>query len=133
MPELSLTPAAGFSVVGMLIGELARRSGTTTRTLRYYESHGLLRARRCANGYRDYDESELRMVAEIRGLLATGFVLHDIQPFVECLRAGNTSGDVCPDSKAVLRRKLAEVDAYIEQMLEIRRRLRKHLEETPWR
>jgi len=118
----------------MLIGELARRSGASTRTLRYYESHGLLRARRSANGYRDYDESELRMVAEIRGLLATGFGLHDIRPFVDCLRAGNSSGDICPDSKAVLRRKLAEVDACIEQLVAVRQRLQAQLEEQQsWR
>ena len=119
----------------MLIGELARRTGATTRTLRYYESHGLLRAKRCANGYRDYDESELRVVAEIKGLLATGFVLHDIRPFVECLRAGNPSGDVCPDSRAVLRRKLAEVDACLEQLTAVRRRLQAQLEEQEqtWR
>jgi MerR family regulatory protein len=43
----------------MLIGELAERAGTSTRTLRYYEQHGLVRARRSANGYRVYDEAEL--------------------------------------------------------------------------
>ena len=133
MPDLALTPAAGFSVGRMLIGELARRSGASTRTLRYYESHGLLRANRSANGYRDYEESELRVVAEIRGLLATGFVLHDIRPFVECLRAGNTSGDVCPDSRAVLRRKLAEVDACLEQLAAVRQKLLAQLEEQSWR
>ena len=117
----------------MLIGELARRTGASTRTLRYYESHGLLRARRAANGYREYDESELRVVAEIRGLLATGFVLHDIRPLVECLRAGNSSGDVCPDSRAVLRRKLAEVDACLEQLTEVRRKLLVQLEERSCR
>jgi DNA-binding transcriptional MerR regulator len=116
----------------MLIGELARRSGATTRTLRYYESHGLLRAKRSANGYRDYDESELRVVSEIRGLLATGFVLHDIRPFVDCLRAGNPSGVVCPDSKAVLRRKIAEVDECMRQLSEVRERLRAQLEAS-WR
>ena len=44
----------------MRIGELAARVGTSTRTLRYYESRGLLRARRAVNGYRDYDEDDLR-------------------------------------------------------------------------
>lgn len=117
----------------MLIGELAQRSGTTTRTLRYYESHGLLRARRTPNGYRDYDEAELRVVAEIRALLATGFVLQDIRPFVECLRAGNPSGEVCPDSRAVLRRKLAEVDACMRSLSTIRERLNAQLEDKPWR
>ncbi len=111
----------------MLIGELAERAGTSTRTLRYYESHGLLRAERAANGYRRYDESELRVVHEIRALLAVGFALDDIRPFVACLRAGNASGDVCPDSVAVLRRKLAEVDACVDRLSAVRRQLHDQL------
>jgi DNA-binding transcriptional MerR regulator len=111
----------------MLIGELAERAGTSSRTLRYYEANGLLRAGRSANGYRVYDEAELRVVREIRALLAVGFALDDIRPFVACLRAGNTSGDVCPDSVAVLRRKLAEVDACIDQLQTIRHQLREQL------
>jgi DNA-binding transcriptional MerR regulator len=107
----------------MLIGELAARAGTSTRTLRYYEQHGLLRAARDANGYRRYDDAELRVVHEIRALLAVGFGLDDIRPFVACLRAGNTTGHVCPDSVAVLRRKLAEVDGYIDQLTAVRAQL----------
>jgi DNA-binding transcriptional MerR regulator len=114
----------------MLIGELAERAGTSTRTLRYYEEHGLVRARRSANGYRVYDEAELRVVHEIRTLLAVGFGLEDIRPFVACLRAGNSSGDVCPDSVAVLRRKLAEVDALIERMSAVRDQLHTQLTEA---
>jgi DNA-binding transcriptional MerR regulator len=57
----------------MLIGELAERAGTSARTLRYYEAHGLVQAERAANGYRRYEEAELRVVHEIRALLAAGF------------------------------------------------------------
>ncbi|TDC85814.1 MerR family transcriptional regulator [Micromonospora sp. KC606] len=99
----------------MRIGELAQRTGTSTRTLRYYEEHGLIRSRRAANGYRAFDESELRVVHEIRSLLAVGFDLDDIRPFVACLRAGHATGDACPDSVAVLRRKLAEVDTCLDR------------------
>jgi DNA-binding transcriptional MerR regulator len=122
-----LTPVTTFTVEPMLIGELAERAGTSTRTLRYYEQHGLVHARRSPNGYRVYDETELRVVHEIRTLLAVGFGLDDIRPFVDCLRAGNRSGDVCPDSVAVLRRKLAEVDAVIERMSAVRDQLRMQL------
>jgi DNA-binding transcriptional MerR regulator len=107
----------------MLIGELAERAGTSTRTLRYYEEHGLVQPRRDANGYRQYDDAELRVVHEIRALLAVGFGLDDIRPFVKCLRAGNESGHVCPDSVVVLRRKLAEVDGYIGQLTDVRQQL----------
>ena len=111
----------------MLIGELAERAGTSTRTLRYYEQHGLVEPRRDANGYRRYDEAELRVVHEIRALLAVGFGLDDIRPFVACLRAGNSAGDVCPDSVAVLRRKIAEVDACLDRMTAVRRQLHDQL------
>jgi DNA-binding transcriptional MerR regulator len=114
----------------MLIGELAQRAATSTRTLRYYEARGLVRPLRAANGYRSYDEAELRVVTEIRALLAVGFDLDDIRPFVACLRAGNASGNVCPDSVAVLRRKLADVDAFIERLDTVRHQLRGQLAEA---
>jgi DNA-binding transcriptional MerR regulator len=111
----------------MRIGELARTAGTTTRALRYYEAQGLLSARRSGNGYRDYDESHLRLVREIQALQAVGFALEDTRPFVECLRAGNSSGDSCPDAVAVYRRKLAEVDACIARLGEVREELAEKL------
>jgi DNA-binding transcriptional MerR regulator len=101
----------------MRIGELAERAGVSTRALRYYEEHGLISARRAHNGYREYDEADLRLVAEIRSLLAAGFSLEDSRPFVDCLRAGHEEGGSCPESVAVYRRKLAEIDAEIRILL----------------
>lgn len=112
----------------MRIGELASSAGTTTRALRYYESQGLLDAPRRTNGYREYDESHLRVVREIQTLREVGFALEDTRPFVECLRAGNEAGDSCPDSVAVYRRKIAEVDAYLAQLGEVRRALEAKLD-----
>lgn len=82
----------------MRIGELAERAGTSTRTLRYYESRGLLAARRTGNGYRDYDEDDLRLLRQIRTLQDFGFELEETRPFVDCLRAGHPAGDSCPAS-----------------------------------
>jgi DNA-binding transcriptional MerR regulator len=89
-----------------------------------------VRAWRSANGYRMYEDAELRVVQEIRALLAVGFALDDIRPFVACLRAGNPSGDVCPDSVAVLRRKLAEVEACIDRLSTVRGRLHAQLSQV---
>lgn len=104
----------------MRIGELATRAGTTTRTLRYYETRGLLPARRTGNGYRTYDEDDLRLLRQIRTLQDFGFDLEETRPFVECLRAGHPEGDSCPASLVVYRRKLAELDALIEQLSSVR-------------
>jgi DNA-binding transcriptional MerR regulator len=111
----------------MRIGELAERAGTSSRSLRYYEQQGLLDTRRMANGHRDYDESDLRLVHQIRELLAIGFGLEETRPFVECLRAGNESGDVCPASIAVYRRKLAEVEDCIDRLTSVRDHLKAQL------
>ncbi|MFI9007270.1 MerR family transcriptional regulator [Actinosynnema sp. NPDC053489] len=117
----------------MRIGELARRGGTTTRALRYYESLGLLPARRAANGQREYDEDDLRLVTEIRSLTGIGFALEDTRPFVQCLRDGHTSGDACPGSVEVYRRKLAELDDCIDRLRSTRDRVRAQLEEAEQR
>jgi DNA-binding transcriptional MerR regulator len=104
----------------MRIGELAARAGTTTRTLRYYESRGLLPARRGENGYRTYDEHDLRLLRQIRTLQDFGFDLEETRPFVECLRAGHPEGDSCPASLMVYRRKLGELDALIDELVSVR-------------
>ncbi|AZQ37510.1 MerR family transcriptional regulator [Streptomyces cyaneochromogenes] len=107
----------------MRIGELATRAGTTTRTLRYYESRGLLPARRGDNGYRTYDESDLLLLRQIRTLQDFGFDLEETRPFVECLRAGHPEGDTCPASLAVYRRKLDELDALIGELQAVRAKI----------
>ncbi|GAA3929415.1 hypothetical protein GCM10023085_08510 [Actinomadura viridis] len=104
----------------MRIGELAERAGVSTRALRYYEQQGLLVAGRSSNGYREYRESDLRLVEEIRSLLRAGFTLEDARPFVDCLRAGHAAGAACPESKAVYRRRLAEIDADIRTLVRLR-------------
>ncbi|MGW7077743.1 MerR family transcriptional regulator [Streptomyces sp. NPDC054866] len=104
----------------MRIGELAERAGTTTRTLRYYESRGLLPARRGSNGYRTYDEDDVRLLEQIRTLQDFGFDLEETRPFVECLRSGHPAGDSCPASLDVYRRKIGELDALISELSAVR-------------
>ncbi|MGC5040637.1 MULTISPECIES: MerR family transcriptional regulator [unclassified Streptomyces] len=111
----------------MRIGELAARAGTTTRTLRYYEARGLLPARRAGNGYRTYDESDLKLLEQIRTLQDFGFDLEETRPFVECLRAGHPEGDTCPASLAVYRHKLDELDALIGQLSAVRETVARQL------
>lgn len=109
--------------MAMRITELAARAGTTSRALRYYEAQGLLPAARSANGYRVYDERHVVLVREIRSLQAIGFSLEDVRPFVECLLAGHESGDDCPASVDVYRRKLAYLERHITELQVVRDRL----------
>jgi len=111
----------------MRIGELAARAGTTTRALRYYESRGLLAARRDTNGYRTYAEEDLELLRQLRTLQDFGFELEETRPFVECLRAGHPAGDDCPASLDVYRRKLAELEDCIAQLKAVRDEVRRRL------
>jgi DNA-binding transcriptional MerR regulator len=111
----------------MRIRELAAQTGTTTRSLRYYEAQGLLPAGRSANGYRVYDGHHVRLVREIRSLQAVGFSLEDVRPFVECLLAGHEAGDDCPASVEVYRRKLADLERHIAELRGVRDRLSERL------
>jgi DNA-binding transcriptional MerR regulator len=109
--------------MAMRIRELAAKTGTTTRTLRYYEAQGLLPTGRSANGYRVYDGHHVRLVREIRSLQAVGFSLEDVRPFVECLLAGHESGDACPASVDMYRRKLAYLERHIAELRDVRDQL----------
>ncbi|WP_413204619.1 MerR family transcriptional regulator [Rhodospirillum sp. A1_3_36] len=63
----------------MRIGDLAKRSGLTAHTIRYYERIGLLpRADRDASGHRDYDRSILAWIDFLGRLKATGMPIRDM-------------------------------------------------------
>lgn len=87
----------------MRVGELARRTGTTVRALRYYESAGLVVPRRLGNGYREYDPVAVRLVEQIRELTALGLSVEQTRPFVESLAAGQDEAEVCAAAVATYR------------------------------
>ncbi len=84
----------------MKIGELARRSGLTAHTLRYYERIGLLpRADRDAGGQRDYDASILFWIAFLGRLRTTGMPIRDMLRYARLREQGAVTE---PDRRALL-------------------------------
>ena len=69
----------------MRIGELSERTGTPRRLLRYYEEQALIVSDRAANGYREYDESSVDRVLQVRGLLDAGLPTRIIKQILPCL------------------------------------------------
>ena len=118
--RLTLPPGTRFSLIDMKIGELAQRSGVTTKAVRYYESLGLVTPTRLGNGYRDYDHDDVRLVREVRTLAGLGIRAEDARPFLECLIAGHGHGDDCPDSVGAYRDAIAEVDARLADLTQRR-------------
>ncbi|MEU7875602.1 MerR family DNA-binding transcriptional regulator [Dactylosporangium sp. NPDC049140] len=111
----------------MRVGELARRSGTTIRALRYYESLGLVVPRRTANGYREYDSVAERLVVQIRELTALGLSVEETRPFVESLAAGADESDVCAAALATYRGAISGLQSRIGQLTAQREALEERL------
>ena len=63
----------------MLIGDVARRSGVSTRMLRHYDSLGLVRPTgRTTGGYREYSEDDIRRLFHVESLRSLGLSLRQI-------------------------------------------------------
>lgn len=111
----------------MRIGELARLAGVTTKAVRYYESLGLITPGRLANGYREYDQDDVRLVREIRALQRLGIPVERTRPFLACLAAGRAHADDCPASLASYRDAIDELTERIEALTARRATLITHL------
>ena len=59
----------------MRIGQLARATGVSTDTLRFYEARGLIRSTRRSNGYREYPSGTVDLVGYVRTAQRLGFSL----------------------------------------------------------
>ncbi|THV32857.1 HEAT repeat domain-containing protein [Glycomyces buryatensis] len=63
----------------MLIGEVARRSGVSTRMLRHYDALGLVRpSDRTVSGYREYADEDIRRIFHVESLRTLGLSLRQI-------------------------------------------------------
>jgi DNA-binding transcriptional MerR regulator len=117
----------------MQIGELARRVGTSTDTVRFYERSGWLpRATRRGNSYRDYGDDEvehLRLLIELRRL---GLPLADAATIAGWCHAGHC-GDTTSALPGLLRKQRADVAQRMESLRELDaqlERLERHVSRT---
>jgi DNA-binding transcriptional MerR regulator len=99
----------------MRIGELARRTEVPARLLRYYEDRGLISPERGPSGYRDYPESAINRVNQIRGLLESGLPAEIIRDVLPCLESPCTLQlrDAPPDLAARLEVHRDRIDRRI--------------------
>ena len=102
----------------MKIGELADKTGTTTKTLRFYEDEGLLPpATRTASGYRDYTQDSITRVDFIHRAQAAGLTLAQIRQILGIRDGGHAP---CTHVRDVLDTRMAEVDEQISKLVALR-------------
>lgn len=106
---------------GMLrIGELARETGESVRTLRFWEDGGLLAAERSDSGYRLFTDGMIQRVAFLREAQALGLGLREIRDLLE-LREGGVQP--CDHVRDRLREHLDDVRGRLRQLRDLEREL----------
>jgi DNA-binding transcriptional MerR regulator len=109
------------------IGELARRTRLTAKTIRFYEQAGVLpEPARRPSGYRDYDDSALARLRFVRAAQAAGLTLAEIRRVIDLReQAGPPCRDVAEllDAHAAdLDHRIAELSALREEVQHLRQR-----------
>lgn len=74
----------------LTIGEVARRSGFAASAIRYYESVGLIEARRTSGGRRTFERGVLRRLAFVRAASNIGLSIEEIREELARLPRGRT-------------------------------------------
>ncbi|WP_053959789.1 heavy metal-responsive transcriptional regulator [Sulfobacillus thermosulfidooxidans] len=106
----------------MRIGELAKVAGITPKTLRYYEDFGLLPAStRSESGYRLYSWNDLDRLRFIQKAKTVGFSLSEIRSILALRNHGEVP---CDHVKALINRKLEEINSQIQALRDLEIELR---------
>ena len=109
----------------MTVSELAKGSGTTPDTVRYYTRMGLLQPQRNPkNGYRLYQPKDVHWLRFIRQAKALGFTLHDIQNIMQSHHRGDSP---CPNVRAILQNRIIENRQYLQELIALQDRMEKAL------
>lgn len=102
----------------MTIGEVAKRSGVPAKTIRYYESIGLIQpAARTAAGYRVYGETDLQTLRFVQRARNLGFSVKQVGELLALWRDRQRSS---ADVKAVASRHLDEIDRRMAELQSMR-------------
>jgi MerR family transcriptional regulator, copper efflux regulator len=108
----------------MRIGQLARRAGVTTRTVRYYEGLGLLTSRREGSGHRQYEEQALLRLQKIDWLKGMGLTLEEIREVIPLYFGDQTGTRGRKKMITLLERRLAQTEERIDGLASHRDELR---------
>ena len=102
------------------IGDVAKSTGLAARTIRFYESAGVIRApRRTAAGYRQYTSDGVRQLLFVRRARALGLSL----PRLKALMAALDGGRARPRMQAAVRAHLDAVQGRIRELRALEKQL----------
>ncbi|HYY54216.1 MAG TPA: MerR family transcriptional regulator [Candidatus Dormibacteraeota bacterium] len=99
------------------IGDLAKRTGLTLRTIRYYEELGLLESvKRLDGGVRVYTSDDVRRLRFIQRLKMLGLSLQEMLELERLYRRERTNRAVLPKLIDMLDRHLAQIGDRVAEL-----------------
>lgn len=105
----------------MNISDVAKKTGLTSKAIRFYEEKGLVTApMRSENGYRSYAPKQIEELTLLRQARQVGFNLEECQELVALF---NNPQRHSADVKMRTLEKAAEIARHIEELTEMRHRL----------
>ncbi len=105
----------------MRIGVLSKQTGVSIRMLRYYEEQGLLKPKRTASGYRDFEQGETRTLKRIKLLALAGMNLVTIVQFLPCIRGEGIAFEPCDELRTLLHEQIKIANEKAERLTESRK------------
>ncbi|MDQ0195169.1 MerR family transcriptional regulator [Paenibacillus wynnii] len=109
----------------MKIGELATLTGVSVRSLRYYESQGLITPVRQANGYREYSPLAVETVETIKLYLNLGLSTEQISGFLHCVLRNKEA--FCAEVMPLYESKLADIERQLLELNQIKHNLKERM------
>ena len=105
--------AAAQDAPGLRIGEMAKISGFSVKTIRFYCDQGLLHTARSEGRYRIFSSESLADFEIIRALRSMDVPIGELARILEVRRAGVCNCSVLKDSIAT---KLLSIDSRIQEL-----------------
>jgi DNA-binding transcriptional MerR regulator len=115
--------------MSLTVSNLGAEVGLSAATVRYYERLGLLPApERTAAGYRQYHQDAIERLRFIKAAQRVGLRLREIGELLAICDQG-----LCPcgHSEALLRARMAEIDAQVAELQAVRAELARTVEQYP--
>jgi len=103
------------------ISDAAKQSGVPPKTIRYYESIGLIdEPLRSENGYRAYRDEDVHSLRFVQRARSLGFSVQDCRQLLALYKdPGRASADV----KAMAELRIAEIDQKVKELTSMRETL----------
>lgn len=114
---------------GISRGELARRTGVNSETIRYFERAGIIaEPPRTEGGHRVYDQSHVRTLSFVKRARGLGFTPQEVKAILQLGGPGVAS---CADVRDIAAHHLEQVRQKIADLQQIERLLSDTIEQCP--